>query len=226
MNELILDVNGLKKSYVTPVENLVIFEDLDLQVFKGESVVIAGKSGSGKSTLLNIIGGLDHSDSGSVIMNGCDISKLKESELTAFRQKVLGFVFQFHHLLKDFTALENIFLPAYMAGMSKKNAMEKARALLADVGLSERASHLPGELSGGERQRVAVARALINDPQIVLADEPTGNLDPENAVLIGELLFNITRQYQKTLIMVTHDMNLAKKGSVRYFLENKKLIRE
>ncbi|MBO6176675.1 MAG: ABC transporter ATP-binding protein [Treponema sp.] len=226
MNELILDVNGLKKSYVTPVENLVIFEDLDLQVFKGESVVIAGKSGSGKSTLLNIIGGLDHSDSGSVIMNGCDISKLKESELTAFRQKVLGFVFQFHHLLKDFTALENIFLPAYMAGMSKKNAMEKARALLADVGLSERASHLPAELSGGERQRVAVARALINDPQIVLADEPTGNLDPENAVLIGELLFNITRQYQKTLIMVTHDMNLAKKGSVRYFLENKKLIRE
>ncbi|MBB5217919.1 ABC transporter ATP-binding protein [Treponema rectale] len=226
MNELILDVNGLKKSYVTPVENLVIFEDLDLQVFKGESVVIAGKSGSGKSTLLNIIGGLDHSDSGSVIMNGCDISKLKESELTAFRQKVLGFVFQFHHLLKDFTALENIFLPAYMAGMSKKNAMEKARALLADVGLSERASHLPAELSGGERQRVAVARALINDPQIVLADEPTGNLDPENAVLIGELLFNITRQYQKTLIMVTHDMNLAKKGSVRYFLENKKLNRE
>ena len=226
MNELILDVKGLKKSYVTPGENLVIFEDLDLQVFKGESVVIAGKSGSGKSTLLNIIGGLDHSDSGSVIMNGCDISKLKESELTAFRQKVLGFVFQFHHLLKDFTALENIFLPAYMAGMSKKNAMEKARALLADVGLSERASHLPGELSGGERQRVAVARALVNDPQIVLADEPTGNLDPENAVLIGELLFNITRQYQKTLIMVTHDMNLAKKGSVRYFLENKKLIRE
>lgn len=226
MNELILDVSGLKKSYVTPVENLLIFEDLDLQVFKGESVVIAGKSGSGKSTLLNIIGGLDHSDSGSVIMNGCDISKLKESELTAFRQKVLGFVFQFHHLLKDFTALENVFLPAYMAGMSKKNAMEKARALLDDVGLSERASHLPGELSGGERQRVAVARSLINDPQIVLADEPTGNLDPENAVLIGELLFNITRQYQKTLIMVTHDMNLAKKGSVRYFLENKKLIRE
>ena len=226
MNELILNVSGLKKSYVTPVENLLIFEDLDLQVFKGESVVIAGKSGSGKSTLLNIIGGLDHSDSGRVMINDCDISKLKEDELTVFRQKVLGFVFQFHHLLKDFTALENIFLPAYMAGMSKKNAMEKARALLADVGLSERASHLPGELSGGERQRVAVARSLINDPQIVLADEPTGNLDPENAVLIGELLFNITRQYQKTLIMVTHDMNLAKKGSVRYFLENKKLIRE
>lgn len=226
MNELILNVSGLKKSYVTPVENLLIFEDLDLQVFKGESVVIAGKSGSGKSTLLNIIGGLDHSDSGRVMINDCDISKLKEDELTVFRQKVLGLVFQFHHLLKDFTALENVFLPAYMAGMSKKNAMEKARALLADVGLSERASHLPGELSGGERQRVAVARSLINDPQIVLADEPTGNLDPENAVLIGELLFNITRQYQKTLIMVTHDMNLAKKGSVRYFLENKKLIRE
>ena len=226
MNELILNVSGLKKSYVTPVENLLIFEDLDLQVFKGESVVIAGKSGSGKSTLLNIIGGLDHSDSGRVMINDCDISKLKEDELTVFRQKVLGLVFQFHHLLKDFTALENVFLPAYMAGMSKKNAMEKARALLDDVGLSHRASHLPGELSGGERQRVAVARSLINDPQIVLADEPTGNLDPENAVLIGELLFNITRQYQKTLIMVTHDMNLAKKGSVRYFLENKKLIRE
>ena len=181
MNELILNVSGLKKSYVTPVENLLIFEDLDLQVFKGESVVIAGKSGSGKSTLLNIIGGLDHSDSGRVMINDCDISKLKEDELTVFRQKVLGFVFQFHHLLKDFTALENIFLPAYMAGMSKKNAMEKARALLADVGLSERASHLPGELSGGERQRVAVARSLINDPQIVLADEPTGNLDSKSS---------------------------------------------
>ncbi|MCR5219125.1 ABC transporter ATP-binding protein [Treponema sp.] len=226
MSNLILDVKDLKKSFVTPVENILLFENLNLQVHEGESVVIAGKSGSGKSTLLNIIAALDHPDSGSVIMKGENLNNLKEEELTVFRQKVLGLVFQFHHLLKDFTALENVFLPAYMAGVPKKSAMEKARALLEDVGLADRASHLPGQLSGGERQRVAVARSLINDPQIVLADEPTGNLDPENALLIGDLLFNITKRYKKSLLMVTHDMKLAKKGSITYFLENRKLVKE
>lgn len=220
----ILEIKNLEKTYFGESENLTILKDLNLNLEEGTKCVIIGKSGSGKSTLLNIIGGLDYASSGSVYFDGMEISSMSEDSLTSFRQKSLGLIFQFHYLLKDFTALENIFLPAYMAGLSKKEAMERARQLLCDVDLESRADHLPSQLSGGERQRVAVARSLINDPKIILADEPTGNLDPANAKRISDLLFDMTDRYGKTLILVTHDMNIAKKGDVKYYLKKGSLV--
>ncbi len=219
-NDIIVRIASLEKTFKTSSETLTILKNLDMNVRRGTKCVIVGKSGSGKSTLLNIIGGLDTASSGTVEIDGKLISSLGEEELTDYRQKFLGLIFQFHYLLKDFTALENIFLPSYMAGVSKKLAMEKAKALLNDVGLSDRANHLPSALSGGERQRVAVARSLINDPELILADEPTGNLDPANAAVIGDLLFSMADKYKKTLILVTHDMNLASKGDLKLFLKN------
>lgn len=223
MSDLI-HIENLEKTYTTESENLTILKNLTMIVEPGEKCVIVGKSGSGKSTLLNIIGGLDTATSGKVIVNGNDISKMSEDSLASYRQKFLGLVFQFHYLLKDFSALENIFLPAYMAGIPKKVAMRRARTLLNDVGLSDRADHLPSALSGGERQRIAVARSLVNDPDLILADEPTGNLDPANAALIGDLLFSMADKYNKTLILVTHDMNIASKGSVRYIIQDGALV--
>ena len=149
---------------------------------------------------------------------------MSEKELCEYRSSFIGLVFQFHYLLKDFTALENIFLPAYMAGKNKKQAMEKAERLLNDVGLYERKNHLPSELSGGERQRIAVARSMINDPQLILADEPTGNLDPENAGIISDLLFSVSDKYNKTLLVVTHDVDVAKKAKNIFKLQNKQIF--
>ena len=225
-DDVIVRIRGLEKTYETSSEKLTILKNLDMDVHKGSKCVIVGKSGSGKSTLLNIIGGLDSATSGTVDVNGKIISSMEENELTEYRSRFLGLVFQFHYLLKDFTALENVFLPAYMAGTPKKDAMEKARSLLCDVGLEDRMTHLPSQLSGGERQRVAVARSLVNDPELILADEPTGNLDPANAVLIGDMLFSLSDRYHKTLILVTHDMNLAQKGSVRFFIKDGALTEE
>ncbi len=212
----IVTISNLEKTYKTDSETLTILKDLHLEIEAGSKTVIVGESGSGKSTFLNIIGGLDTATSGSVRVGDYEISSLSEDELTEYRSRFLGLIFQFHYLLKDFTALENVFLPAYMAGCPKNEAREKAIALLHDVGLSDRMDHLPSQLSGGERQRVAVARSLINDPQIILADEPTGNLDPANALMIGDLLFSMADKYNKTLILVTHDMALAKKGDICY----------
>jgi lipoprotein-releasing system ATP-binding protein len=223
---LVVRVEKLEKTYRTAGESLTILKGLDMSVPRGAKCVVVGRSGSGKSTLLNIIGGLDGATAGRVIVDGQEISAMGEKELTAYRQQFLGLVFQFHYLLKDFSALENVFLPAYMAGVPKKQAMEKAAALLADVGLSDRMSHVPAQLSGGERQRVAVARCLVNDPELILADEPTGNLDPPNAALIGDLLFSMADRYHKTLILVTHDMNLAAKGDLRYFVHDGALSEE
>jgi lipoprotein-releasing system ATP-binding protein len=225
-NENIIQIRNLEKTYKTECESLTILHNLNMNVKRGTKCVIVGKSGSGKSTLLNIIGGLDNATLGQVEVDGQMISSLSENNLSEYRKKILGLIFQFHYLLKDFTALENIFLPAYMAGDPKKIAMEKAKELLDAVGLSQRSNHLPSELSGGERQRVAVARALVNDPDLILADEPTGNLDPANALLIGDMLFNLSDKYKKTLILVTHDMTLASKGDVRYFLEKGSLVEE
>lgn len=223
-DEIIVKVSSLEKTFKTQSETLTVLKNLDMNVRKGEKCVIVGKSGSGKSTLLNIIGGLDRLSGGSVVVNGKEISSMSERQLSSFRQNYLGLVFQFHYLLKDFTALENIYLPSYMAGCSKKEAAEKAKQLLEDVGLSDRMNHFPSQLSGGERQRVAVARSLINNPELILADEPTGNLDPANALLIGEMLFNLSEKYKKTLILVTHDMNLASRGDVNYYIENGCLV--
>ncbi len=222
--EFIVEIRDLEKIYSSKNENLKILKKLNMKVEKASKCVIVGQSGSGKSTLLHIIAALDNPSSGEVFIEGKNLSLLNESQLTEFRQKTLGLIFQFHYLLPDFTALENVFLPSYMIGTNKKIALEKAENLLVEVGLKDRLNHLPSELSGGERQRVAVARSLINNPDLILADEPTGNLDPENSVLIGDLLFSMADKYNKTLIMVTHDMKLAQKGSVKYFLENGILI--
>ena len=220
MTNEILTIKNLCKEYVTQSERLCVLKGLNLSVPMGERVCVIGQSGNGKSTLLNIVGGIDAATSGSIVAGGREITKLGEEELTEYRARFVGLVFQFHHLLKDFTALENIFLPAYMAGVPKAAAMDKAKKLLADVGLFDRGSHLPSELSGGERQRVAVARALVNDPELILADEPTGNLDPANSAMISDLLFDMTNRYNKTLLLVTHDMALAKKGQSLYEMKD------
>ena len=212
----IIEITNLSKSYITGTEKLTIINSLNMTVTKGTKVVIVGESGSGKSTLLNIIGGLDLPSSGIVKVGPYEIERLSEDELAEYRSKYIGLIFQFHYLLKDFTALENVFLPAYMAGLSKKEATDLAKQLLQDVGLEHRMSHIPSQLSGGERQRVAVARALIQSPELILADEPTGNLDPANAELIGDLLFSMVDKYKKTLLLVTHDRDLAAKGDEIY----------
>lgn len=216
MSDTIIQVSGLEKTYITGMDRLTIIKSLDLNVVSGTKVVVVGESGSGKSTLLNILGGLDTPTAGSVVVGPYAIHNLPENQLAEYRSKFLGLIFQFHYLLKDFTALENVYLPAYMSGMSRKEAVQAARTLLADVGLDHRIHHLPSQLSGGERQRVAVARSLIQNPQLVLADEPTGNLDPANAHLIGELLFSMVDKYHKTLVLVTHDRDLASKGDKVY----------
>ena len=215
----VIRVKNLVKDYESGNETLHILRGITLEVERGSTIAVSGQSGSGKSTLLNIIGGLDHCDSGSVEVAGMNISNLSESNLSSYRQRRIGFIFQFHYLLKDFTALENVMLPAYMTGLKKKEAQEKARLLLNDMKLGGRAGHFPSELSGGERQRVAVARAMVNDPDIILADEPTGNLDPRNSVAVAELLFAGAEKYGKTLIVVTHDVNIARRAKIRYILE-------
>lgn len=220
----IITINQLEKTYISKGETLTILKDLSLLVPEGQKVIVVGESGSGKSTLLNIIAGIDSATKGTVIAGDWNISELKEKDLTDYRANFLGLVFQFHYLLKDFTALENVFLPAYMKGLGKKSAIEKAKVLLEDVGLADRMTHLPNELSGGERQRVAVARALINDPKLILADEPTGNLDPTNATMISDLLFSMVEKHKKTLILVTHDSKIAQKGDVCYSIKDGKLV--
>ena len=223
-DKVVLELKDVCKNYFSGGTELKILSNLNLSLCAGQRCVIVGKSGCGKSTLLNMIGGLDTVTSGSVIINNTDMKDMNTKQMNDFRKKSLGLIFQFHYLLKDFTAAENIFLPAYMAGMKRKDAMEKANALIDEVGLFERKDHLPSQLSGGERQRVAVARSLVNDPELILADEPTGNLDPENALIIGDMLFSLSEKFNKTLVLVTHDMNLASKGDVRNSLENGALV--
>lgn len=219
----IIEISGLEKTYETDSEKLTILKDLDLTVQPGEKIVIVGESGSGKSTLLNILGGIDKITNGYVKAGDFNLDKMDENQMANYRSSFIGLIFQFHYLLKDFTALENVYMPAYIAGMSKKEAEEKAKQLLNDVGIVERQNHLPNQLSGGERQRVAVARSLINDPAIILADEPTGNLDPVNAIMIGDLLFSMVEKYNKTLLLVTHDMKIASKVQTCYTIKNGKL---
>ena len=213
-------VLDLVKNYQSGAETLRILRGVSFSAEKGSTVAISGQSGSGKSTLLNVIGGLDRFDSGVVEVAGIDISGFSESSLSYYRQRRIGFIFQFHYLLKDFTALENVMLPAYMTGIRKKDALEKARLLMDDMKMESRAGHFPSQLSGGERQRVAVARAMVNDPDIILADEPTGNLDPANSAMVTELLYAGAEKWGKTLIVVTHDKGVASRAKIRYALEN------
>jgi len=220
MSNILVRAENIIKNYVSGAETLYILKGINLNIEEGMSVAITGQSGSGKSTLLNILGGLDRADSGSVFIGNDDITDLPEKEMSAYRSKRMGFIFQFHYLLKDFTALENIMIPAYIAGMEKRDAKEKARALLADVKLEERGGHFPSQLSGGERQRVAVARSMVNDPALILADEPTGNLDPANSDMVSELLYAAAQKRGKTLIVVTHDEKAAARAGVRLVLED------
>ena len=219
-NEPLIIVENLSKIYNTESEQLEILKNLSLTVDRGTKAVITGESGSGKSTLLNIIGALDSASGGSVQVGDFVVSSQNEDKLTYYRSKTLGLIFQFHYLLKDFTAVENVAMSALIAGVPQRKALDHAKALLCDVGLEQRAHHFPSQLSGGERQRVAVARALINDPELILADEPTGNLDPANAQVVGSLLFSLVDRYKKTLLLVTHDMKLAQGGDVIYTIKN------
>ncbi len=219
MNEIIR-VDHVSKVFLTGSEQLRILADVQLSVSSGTVVVITGESGSGKSTLLNIVGGLEAASGGTVVVAGYQVHGLDETELSTYRANSIGLVFQFHYLLKDFTALENVMLPAFMAGSSRGEAMERARELLDAVGLSQRIEHYPSRLSGGERQRVALARALVNDPEVVLADEPTGNLDERNSAVVEEILFDLVRTRGKTLLLVTHDSALGARADRRLVLEH------
>jgi lipoprotein-releasing system ATP-binding protein len=201
-----LKATGIKKAY----GSLPILKGVDFEVAKGEIVSIVGASGAGKSTLLHILGSLDKPDEGAVELNGTKINKLSGDLLSAFRNKNVGFIFQFHHLLPEFTALENICIPAFIAKKTKKEAELRAYQLLDLLGLRDRAEHKPNELSGGEQQRIAVARALINNPAIILADEPSGNLDSANAEALHQLFVNLRDNFKQTFIIVTHNEDLAK----------------
>jgi len=223
MSNILVRAENIVKNYVSGAETLHILKGINFQIEEGMSAAITGQSGSGKSTLLNILGGLDRTDEGSVFIGNDEITSLPEKEMPVYRSKRVGFIFQFHYLLKDFTALENIMIPAYIAGMKKKDAMDRASALLADVKLEDRGGHFPSQLSGGERQRIAVARSMVNDPALILADEPTGNLDPVNSDIVSELLYAAAQKRGKTLIVVTHDEKAAARASVRLILENGQL---
>jgi lipoprotein-releasing system ATP-binding protein len=189
--------------------NLQVLKNVSLQINKGEVVAIVGASGAGKTTLLQLIGTLDKPSDGKIFINNTDVASLSDKKLSAFRNKNIGFVFQFHHLLPEFTAIENVSLPALIAGVSKKEASHKAAELLNLLGVSHRTEHKPNELSGGEQQRVAVARALINDPSVILADEPSGNLDTNNAHELHKLFFTLREKLQQTFVIVTHNKDLA-----------------
>jgi lipoprotein-releasing system ATP-binding protein len=224
--KILIKVSNIVKNYISGAETLHILKGINFEIEEGASAAISGQSGSGKSTLLNILGGLDRADEGSVFIGGDEITALSEKEMSLYRSKKVGFIFQFHYLLKDFTALENIMLPAYIAGVKKKDAIETAKSLLADVKLEDRGSHFPSQLSGGERQRVAVARSMVNDPSLILADEPTGNLDPQNSEIVARLLYESAQKRGKTLVVVTHDKEVAAKAGVRLVLENGQLSGE
>ena len=198
-----IDIKEITKSF----GSLQVLKGIDLHIGKGEIVSIVGPSGAGKTTLLQIIGTLDKPNSGSIVVDGIDVCRL--SKLSDFRNRHIGFVFQFHQLLPEFTALENIMIPAFIAGKSTKEAKTRAMELLAFMGLEDRAQHKPNELSGGEKQRVAVARALVNNPSVILADEPSGSLDSKNKAELHQLFFDLRDKYGQTFVIVTHDEGLA-----------------
>jgi lipoprotein-releasing system ATP-binding protein len=201
-----IDIKEVTKSF----GNLQVLKGINLHINKGEMVSIVGPSGAGKTTLLQIIGTLDKPDSGNIIIEGTDVSQLSAKKLSEFRNQHIGFVFQFHQLLPEFTAIENIMIPAFIAGVSRNKAKERAAELLELMGLSDRADHKPNQLSGGEKQRVAVARALVNNPAVVLADEPSGSLDSKNKAELHQLFFELRDKLGQTFVIVTHDEELAK----------------
>jgi lipoprotein-releasing system ATP-binding protein len=219
----LIEVHNLHKGYASGDQHLEILRGLSLTADEGEMVGITGVSGSGKSTLLHLIGGMDRPDQGSIAILGREISKLSTMDLSGFRNETIGFVFQFHHLLPEFSALENVMMPLLIRGVSPIEASEPAKAMLRDVGLGDRTQHRPGELSGGEQQRVALARALVGKPRLLLADEPTGNVDPQTGQVIGSLFRDLHEKHGLTSIIVTHNSKLARICSRILRLENGQL---
>ncbi len=217
-----LEAIGIKKSY----GKLQILKGVDLLINKGEIITIIGASGAGKSTLLHIIGTLDQPDEGAVQINGIAVNSLSPKKLSAFRNQHIGFIFQFHHLLPEFTAIENICIPAYIAKKTRKEAEYKAKELLELLGLEQRENHKPNELSGGEQQRVAVARALVNNPSIILADEPSGNLDSHNAESLHRLFVDLRDRLNQTFVIVTHNENLANLANRKVLMKDGQIIRQ
>ena len=221
-NNLVLACRDLHKTYLQGKVEVPVLFGINLDVLAGETLAIIGASGSGKSTLLHLLGGLDDITQGSVTLQGQDISQLSQPTLGALRNAALGFVYQFHHLLPEFTALENVAMPLLIRRQNRDKAYEQARLILNDVGLAHRLHHTPAELSGGERQRTAVARALVTKPACVLADEPTGNLDRHTAQGVFDLMLSLNHKYQTSLIIVTHDPDLAAKtGRVLHLVDGR-----
>lgn len=215
-----IKTNLLNKKY----GELHVLKDVDLHIMPSEIVALMGASGAGKTTLLQIIGTLDQADSGQILINNRDVTKLSDNKLSEFRNKEIGFVFQFHHLLAEFTALENVMLPALIGKQNKKETEERAKELLNIMHLYDRANHKPSQLSGGEQQRVAVARALINSPSVILADEPSGNLDSRNAKELHEYFFKLRETYKQTFLIVTHSEELAKMSDRMIEMQDGKII--
>jgi lipoprotein-releasing system ATP-binding protein len=215
-----IKASGIQKSYGA----LQVLKGVSIEIKKGEVISIVGASGAGKTTLLHILGTLDRANTGDLQINGTSISSLSDKKLAEFRNKNIGFVFQFHHLLPEFTALENICIPAFINGTSKSDAEKRANELLAFLGLSERAAHKPSELSGGEQQRVAVARALINNPAVVLADEPSGNLDSSTAKELHQLFFTLREKFNQTFVIVTHNEELANMADRKLVMRDGNII--
>jgi lipoprotein-releasing system ATP-binding protein len=215
-----IKAENITKTFKNDYEELTVLKNISFEIDGGAKVALVGASGTGKTTLLQIIGGLDKPTSGLIFVDGHNINKMKEKELSEFRSKNIGFVFQFHHLLPDFTALENVMIPGLIAKIGQKNAQKRASQLLEEVGLIERAKHLPSELSGGERQRVALARALFNEPNMVLADEPTGNLDNFNTKSFIETIFRISVVKKSIFLIATHDDVVANSLDYKLSLSN------
>ncbi|AOY87421.1 lipoprotein ABC transporter ATP-binding protein LolD [Marinobacter salinus] len=223
---LVIDCRQVTRTYSEGPEKLTIFSDISLQVATGETVAIVGSSGAGKTTLLNLLGGLDKPSSGHISICGQDIHRLSEAGRARFRNRHLGFVYQFHHLLPEFPALENVMMPCVLGGIAVRDAKEKAEHVLDRVGLAGRLAHKPGELSGGERQRVAIARALVNEPECVLMDEPTGNLDEHTGEGVRALIESLRDQFGISFVMVTHDMKMARSLGRVLRLEQGRLVQE
>jgi len=224
---VILKAIGISKIFnIGKKSELKVLKNIDLEIYSGDINLILGASGVGKSTLLHILGGLDRPTSGTVIFEDKNIFEFNDEELANFRNTKIGFVFQFHHLLNEFTALENICLPGLINRKNKKEVFEKARYLLNEIGLSDRADHKPNELSGGEQQRLAVARALINSPKIVFADEPTGNLDMENSKLLHQLIVKLNRDFNQTFLIVTHNQDLTQYANNIFKIKDGIIIKE